>query len=144
MATVTRRSEATWEGSVARGSGRMSGASGAFDEPFDLGSREGDTGRTNPEELLGSALAGCFAMSLANLLTKEGHPPERLSTTALVHLVESDGGFSIPRIELEATGSAPGVEADRFSELAREAAGCPVARLYAGAEITVQASMAAA
>ncbi|MQA75417.1 MAG: OsmC family peroxiredoxin [Solirubrobacterales bacterium] len=141
--SITRRSEATWEGSVAKGGGRLSGGSGAFDEPFSLASREGDTGATNPEEMIGAALAGCFTMSLANLLTKEGHPPELLRTAAAVHLEEEGGRFSIPRIELDCAGDVQGVDASRFDELSREAADCPVSRLCSGAEITVTASLGA-
>jgi lipoyl-dependent peroxiredoxin len=38
--------------------------SGAFDGQYDSRSRMGDGKRTNPEELLGAAHAGCFSMAL--------------------------------------------------------------------------------
>jgi lipoyl-dependent peroxiredoxin len=139
--SITRKSQATWKGSVARGEGRLSGGSGAFDEAFSVASREGDTGATNPEEMVGAALAGCFTMSLANLLTKEGHPPELLRTAAAVHLEQEGGRFSIPRIELECVGDVDGVDPARFEELVQEASDCTVSRLCAAAEIRVAGSL---
>ena len=45
--------------------------SGAYEGPFTLRARVEDVERsTNPEELIGAAHAGCFTMSLANLLTR--------------------------------------------------------------------------
>ena len=41
---------------------------------------------TNPEELISAAEAGCFTMSLANMLSEAGHPPGDLRTTAHVRL----------------------------------------------------------
>ena len=53
--------------------------SGAYEGPFTLRARVEDVERsTNPEELIGAAHAGCFTMSLANLLSESGHPPADL------------------------------------------------------------------
>ena len=143
---VTRRSQATWKGTVPEGGGRLSLGSGAYEGPFSLKARVEDVEQaTNPEELIAAAEAGCFTMSLANLLSEAGHPPEELSTTAGVRLEQQDGRFSITRIELRTAGTVPGVSEDRFAELAREAKEtCPVSRVLSGAEITLEATLASA
>ena len=53
-------------------------------------------------------------MSLADLLSTEGHPPKDLATTALVHLEQTDGGWAITRIELDTVGLVEGVDAATF------------------------------
>jgi osmotically inducible protein OsmC len=53
-----RRAETTWTGTLKEGSGDMKVASGAFDVPFSWATRFGDETGTNPEELIGAALAG--------------------------------------------------------------------------------------
>jgi osmotically inducible protein OsmC len=83
-------------------------------------------------------------MSLADLLSTEGHPPQQLATTARVHLEQTDAGFSITRIELHTTGEVEGVDAATFERLAQQAkATCPVSRALAGTEITLVAELAA-
>jgi lipoyl-dependent peroxiredoxin len=141
---VTRRSQATWKGTVAEGGGRLALGSGAYEGPFSLKARVEDVERaTNPEELIAAAEAGCFTMSLANLLSEAGHPPEELTTTAAVRLEQLEGGFAITKIELRTSGRLAGVSAERFEELAREAKEtCPVSRVLAGAEITLEARLA--
>jgi lipoyl-dependent peroxiredoxin len=128
---------------VAEGGGRLSLGSGAYEGPFSLKARTEDVERaTNPEELIAAAEAGCFTMSLANLLSEAGHPPEELTTTADVRLEQRDGRFSITTIELRTSGQVSGVSPEQFEELAREAKQtCPVSRVLAGAEITLQATL---
>ena len=98
---------------------------------------------TNPEELIGAAHAGCFTMSLANLLTESGHPPADLQTTAKVRLEQLDTGFAITGIALRTVGDVPGVDDDAFAALAQQAKDtCPVSRALAGTEITLEAKLA--
>lgn len=126
------------------GGGRIGLGSGAFEGPYTLKSRVEEGQRTtNPEELIGAAHAGCFTMSLANLLSEAGHPPSDLRTTARVNLEQLEAGFRITRIELKTTGSAPGVDGDAFARLAQQAKDtCPVSLALAGTEITVEAGLA--
>src|SRR6516162_8473869 len=78
---VTRGAQASWQGTVADGGGRIGLGSGAYEGPFSLRARVEDVERaTNPEELIAAAEAGCFTMSLANLLSEAGHPPAALET----------------------------------------------------------------
>jgi len=141
---VTRRSHASWQGTVAEGGGRLELGSGAFEGPFTLRARVEEVERaTNPEELIAAAEAGCFTMSLANLLSEAGHPPQELRTTAAVRLEQRDGRFTISQIDLETVGEVEGVSPERFAELAAEAERtCPVSRALAGPEITLDAQLA--
>lgn len=141
---ITRRSKASWQGTVSSGGGRLALGSGAFEGSFSLKARTEDVERaTNPEELIAAAEAGCFTMSLANLLEEAGHPPEDLQTTAAARLEEQDGRFSLTLIALSTIGRVSGIDATRFEELAQEAkATCPVSRALSGTEITLKATLA--
>src|SRR4029078_1336704 len=80
MPRVQREANVTWEGNVARGSGAISAATGAFDSlPYSLASRvEKPDGKTSPEELLAAAHAACYAMSLAGELAAKGSAPDHV------------------------------------------------------------------
>jgi osmotically inducible protein OsmC len=141
---VVRTAQASWSGTVPEGGGRIALGSGAFEGPFTLKARVGE-GRqlgANPEELIGAGNAACFTMSLANLLSEEGHPPEDLQTTARVHLEQLESGFAITRIELSTVGRVDGIDEEEFARLAEQAkATCPVSRALAATEITVTAEL---
>jgi lipoyl-dependent peroxiredoxin len=140
---VTRTAQASWQGDLSEGGGRIGVGSGAYEGPFTLRGRVEDVERsTNPEELIGAADVGCFTMSLANLLTEAGHPPADLRTTARVRLEQLETGFSITSIALETEGEVPGVDADTFARLAQQAKDtCPVSRALAGTDITLEARL---
>ena len=140
---LTRTADASWSGTVPDGGGHIALGSGAFEGRFTLKARveEGQPG-TNPEELVGAGHAGCFTMSLANLLSEEGHPPDDLQTTAHVVLEQLDVGFRITRIELTTEGRVSGVDEARFQELAEQAKStCPVSLALAGTEISLDARL---
>jgi len=140
---VIRSASASWSGTVPAGGGRLALGSGAFEGPFTLRARveEGQPG-ANPEELIGAGHAGCFTMSLASLLSDEGHPPDDLRTTARVVLEQTETGFTITRIDLETVGSVAGVDEATFVRLAEQAkATCPVSRALAGTEIALTARL---
>ena len=141
---VTRTAQASWQGDVAQGGGRIGVGSGAYEGPFTLKARVEEVERsTNPEELIGAAHAGCFTMSLANLLSGAGHPPADLRTTAQVRLEQLQNGFSITRVELQTVGEVPGIDAHEFATLAQQAKDtCPVSRALAGTEISLEARLA--
>jgi lipoyl-dependent peroxiredoxin len=141
---VVRVAEASWQGSAPEGGGRLELGSGAFEGPYSLRARVEDVERaTNPEELIAAAEAGCFTMSLANLLGEAGHPARDLRTTARVRLEQVETGFDITLIELRAVGDVPGVDAATFERIAKEAKNCTVSRALAGTEITLEATLAA-
>ncbi len=128
------------------GGGRIGVGSGAFEGPFTLKARTEDVERsTNPEELIAAAEAGCYTMSLANLLGEAGHPPTELRTTARVVLEQQEAGFRITRIDLSTTGEVPGIDDATFAQTARRAKEtCPVSLALAGVEINLEATLAGA
>jgi osmotically inducible protein OsmC len=140
---IVRSAQASWSGTVPDGGGRLALGSGAFEGPFTLRARvEDGQSAANPEELIGLGHAGCFTMSLADLLATEGHPPQDLETKAQVHLEQTDTGWAITLIELHTSGQVDGVDAATFERLAEQAkATCPVSRALAGTEITLVAEL---
>jgi osmotically inducible protein OsmC len=136
-----RTASATWNGGLTDGDGRMS--YGTFEGNYSFASRFEDGEGTNPEELIGAALSGCFSMQLAADLGRAGHNPERVTTDAGVHLTKADSGFEISRIELDVAARVPGIGADEFSQVVDTAkANCLVSKALAGVgEITVDASL---
>ena len=60
-----RKAHARWEGSLKEGRGQVDVGSGAFKGAYSFASRFEEGPGTNPEELLGAAHAGCFAMALS-------------------------------------------------------------------------------
>jgi len=140
---VTRTAKASWQGDLADGGGRIGVGSGAYEGPFTLRARVEDVERsTNPEELIGAAHAGCFTMSLANLLSESGHPPADLRTSARVRLEQLEAGFAITNIALQTVGEVPGADAETFARLAKQAKDtCPVSKALAGTEITLEARL---
>jgi osmotically inducible protein OsmC len=133
-----RTSEAVWEGNLQQGKGSVKLGSGAFEGPYSFTSRfEQGTG-TNPEELIAAAHAGCFSMAFANGLSKAGHTPRRIHTTAKVHLEKTAEGFSIPRIELSTEADVPGIDEKDLRQQAEQAKqNCPVSKVLAGAQISL-------
>jgi lipoyl-dependent peroxiredoxin len=134
MAAVQRTAEVDWTGSIARGAGRASGASGALGElPITAASRFGEPeGHTSPEELIAAAHAACFAMALGSILAARRTPPQHLRVTATVTLGTS-GTPTIAASQLEAHGVVPGADAAGFEQAAQEAErGCPVSRALQG------------
>src|SRR4051812_31291686 len=138
----TRNAEAVWEGDLKGGKGTMTMGSGAYEGAYSFQSRFESGAGTNPEELIAAAHAGCFSMALSHALAQGGHPPKRVHTTAKVHLQQSAGGFSIPRIDLVTEAEVPGLDAAKFKAQAEEAKkNCPVSKLLAAAEITLDARL---
>ena len=83
-------------------------------------------------------------MAFSKALSDAGHPPTAVETTASVRLEKTDAGFSVTRIDLDTTGTVPGVDEAEFQKLAEGAKdNCPISRLLApGAEITLKATLA--
>ncbi|MBS1704479.1 MAG: OsmC family protein [Armatimonadetes bacterium] len=139
-----RKSKAVWNGSLTEGKGQIDLASGAYSGPYDWRSRAEDGTSTNPEELIAAAHAGCFNMALSAMLGKEGHTPNRLSTTATVHFEKQDAGFAITKIDLETEGDVPGLDEAGFTKFAEMAkTGCPVSKALASVPITLTTKFAA-
>ncbi|HEY8584534.1 MAG TPA: OsmC family peroxiredoxin [Capillimicrobium sp.] len=142
---LKRFARARWQGDVEHGDGMMGLGRDGQELSFSLASRVEEHRGTNPEELLGAAHAGCFSMSLSNLIAERGLTPGHVETTATVILEQQSGGFAIPRIDLHVRGTAEGLDAETFAELAEEAKRtCPLSKVLAAAEITLTAELIAA
>ena len=137
-----RKAEAEWNGKVLDGNGHMKFGSGAFDGPYSFQSRMQDGAGTNPEELLAAAHAGCFSMALSAQLTQAGLTPTRIHTSAGVHLDKVGDGWAIGKVDLATEGEVPDIDQQTFQQHAETAKkNCPVSKLFAGAEITLIATL---
>lgn len=135
-----RTSSAEWNGTLKKGSGTMSLASGAYEGPYTFASRFENGPGTNPEELIGAAIAGCYSMFLAALLSNDGFEPTRITTSAAVVLGD---GPAITSITLETEGVVPNLTEQVFLEKAEEAKkNCPVSKALAGTEVRLVAKFA--
>ena len=141
MAAVSR-ADAVWEGDLTGGKGRVKVASGTFNEfPVTWAERaDRNHGGTSPEELIAAAHAACYSMAFSNGLSKAGHKPERLNTTAEVEFVPGQG---IKTITLTVKGHIHGIAEADFQKLAEEAKnGCPVSQAVKGnVELKLQAEL---
>jgi osmotically inducible protein OsmC len=141
---MDRHATAVWKGNLKEGNGTLDVQSGAFSsQPYSFKSRfEDESGKagTNPEELLGAAHAGCFAMQLSHFLAENGTPADRLEAKAVVTLVPGKG---ITGSALTLTGSVPGIDEAKFQELANKAKeGCPVSQALGAINVTLDAKLA--
>ena len=136
----TRNASATWEGGLQGGKGSFRGESGAIEGSYSFGSRFGDSGGTNPEELLAAAEASCFSMALALGLEKNGTPATRVSTDAACTIDKVGEGFKITTMRLRVRAQVPGVDDATFQSIAQGTkTGCPVSQALAGVDIQMEA-----
>jgi lipoyl-dependent peroxiredoxin len=137
-----RKASASWNGGLMDGQGRMALGSGAFEGAFSFNTRMGDAPGTNPEELIGAALAGCYTMALNATLEKQGHKPSGINTTAAVHFGKGDKGFAITRIDLATEANVAGIDDAEFQQVAAQVKNeCPVSKALAGTDIQLTARL---
>ena len=143
MPRIERSATVIWDGNVARGSGNLSGDTGAFtDLPFTLASRIGNPeGKTSPEELLAAAHAGCFTMSLGSELARDSTPAGHLEVHCTIVMDEVPGeGHQIVGSNVTVLAQVEGASDEALAEAVRRAdEGCPFSTLLkkAGAEVRV-------
>ena len=137
---MKRKATAVWKGSIKEGAGVLTTDSKTLDNtPYSFKSRfESGTG-TNPEELIGAAHAGCFAMALSLQLGQAGFTPESLEATATVTM-DTDK-LEITHSDIVLKARIPAISDAQFQELAAGAkAGCPISKLLK-ATISLQATL---
>lgn len=140
----TRKAHARWEGSLKEGKGQVDFGNGLFKGAYSFASRFEDGKGTNPEELLGAAHAGCFAMALSLILGKAGFTPDYVDATAHVTVSPQNEGFKITKSHLVCEARVPNIDQLAFMQHANAAkAGCPVSQALSGTEITLDAKLAA-
>ena len=138
---MKRKVTAIWNGDGANGSGVLSSQSGAFNKmPYSFKTRfENDNGKlgTNPEELIAAALAGCFNMKLSFVLNESNYVPDELNTDAILTFVDG----KIISIDLDLKAKVPGLDKEKFDELAEDAKeNCPISGAL-NCEINVTGSL---
>jgi osmotically inducible protein OsmC len=140
---MNRSASAVWHGGLKDGKGTISTQSGTLhDTQYSFSTRFENGVGTNPEELIAAAHAGCFSMALSGQLTGAELPPTSIETTAVVTLEKTDAGFTVTKIHLTTKATVPGIDEAKFHELATKAKeGCPISRLLAAAEITLDATL---
>ena len=134
---MSSKASAEWNGTLKAGKGVMKPAHGN-DVPFSLATRfEGQPG-SNPEEMIGAALAGCFSMALSVGLESNGVTPVSTKTTADTYLAKDGEGFKIAKIDLVTTINATGADAAKIKAIAEETKKqCPVSKALAGTTINL-------
>jgi lipoyl-dependent peroxiredoxin len=138
---MKRNASAHWTGSGKEGKGQLTTQSGVLNKTqYSFGSRFEEGIGTNPEELIAAAHSGCFTMKLSFNIGGAGFTPDSIDTKATVTLDPAAG--EITEILLETTAVVPGLSAEKFDELAKDAeANCPVSKLLK-ARITLNARLA--
>jgi osmotically inducible protein OsmC len=137
-----RTSEATWDGTLNDGKGRFWTESGEVSGVFSFQTRFEDQDGTNPEELIGAALASCFSMALAGDLERAGHVSDVVRTVATVNLDKDDRGFTITGVDLDAEAVVPEIDPGEFDSIAQATKdNCPVGRALAAVPITLRSRL---
>jgi osmotically inducible protein OsmC len=137
-----RKARAEWNGNLTDGAGKIALGSGLFEGAFSFATRMGDEPGTNPEELLGAALAGCYAMALNATLEKGGTPARSVHTQANVFFGKEESGFAISRIDLTADAEVDGIEDSDFQSIAENVKKtCPISKALAAVPINLTATL---
>jgi lipoyl-dependent peroxiredoxin len=140
-----KTARATWEGSLAEGSGQVSFGSGAVSDLAVSWKDRAEGGEgTSPEELIAGAHASCVLMALAAGLARAGTPPTRLESEARTTFDKVGEGFAMTKMELQIRGQVDGLDEDAFRQAAEGAKeNCPVSQALSGnVEITLDAALA--
>jgi len=139
----TRTARTTWTGGLEDGGGTVrlvSSGAGSYEVSFPRRTAEDAGGVTSPEELIAAAHSACFAMQFSAMLGAAGGSGQSLDVGADVTLgPDPAGGLRITGIKLTVSGSAQGLSAEQFAQVAEEAkASCPVSKALAATSITLE------
>ena len=144
--SAKRTATAVWNHDLLKGNGTVSGGTGAFPSlPVTWVARtEQPGGKTSPEELLAAAHASCFAMAFSATLGRNQHPPELLTVRAEATFDKVGEAWKVTTMDLDVVGKVPGIDAAKFSELAKVAEqGCPISSaIRNNVQVRVQARLA--
>jgi lipoyl-dependent peroxiredoxin len=143
MATE-KTATATWEGTLAEGSGTFSLGTGTIrDQGVTWKDRaEGGTG-TSPEELIAAAHASCILMALAGALVRAGAQPKKMESEARSTFDKVGEAFAITKMEISIRAEVEGIDDVGFREAAEGAKeNCPVSQALKGnVEVTLDAQL---
>lgn len=140
---MKRTATALWKGTIKEGAGAITTQTKTLSAtPYSFAARFESGAGTNPEELLGAAHAGCFAMAWAYALSGAGVTPRELQAQAVVSLEQKDGGFAITQIHLVAVGRVAAADAEKTKAAAMEAKkNCPLSKALASVNITLDVTI---
>jgi len=139
---IARTAKVHWEGDISRGKGQIDAESGLVSAAYSFNTRFSNEPGTNPEELLAASHAACFTMALTLGLTRGGHPPTAVDTTARVHLRRAGEGFDIALIELSTAAAVPGIDDAAFQQIAKGAKeNCPISKALRSVETHLDARL---
>ena len=135
---MKRTANAIWTGSGKDGKGVLSTQSTTLNKAqYSYKSRFEEGVGTNPEELVGAAHAGCFAMKLSFVLQGMGLTPDSLDVQSEITL--DNGAITLAHLTLKA--KIPGITQAQFNEATADAkANCPISKLF-NTTITLDASL---
>ena len=116
---MKRTAKAHWEGTVKEGKGNLTTQSEVLHATnYSFKTRfTGEEKGTNPEEFLAAAHAGCFTMAVSYALSGKGLTATSLDTEAIVSMDNA----GITGIQLSITGIVPGIDADEFEAITKDA-----------------------
>lgn len=136
---MKRSASAHWSGGIKDGQGVISTESGALRSiPYSFNQRFGDERGTNPEELIGAAHSGCFAMALSAELSKKNVKAESIDVRAQVTLEKQGKSWGIPAVHLMVSVTATGADRNMVELAAKSAKqNCPISKLL-NADITME------
>ncbi len=138
----TNNAQAQWKGSLKEGSGKMKLGSGSYEGEYSFATRFENKGGTNPDELVGAALAGCYSMAMSLGLEGEGFTPNSIDTKAEVDFGLVDGHPKISQIRLNTKADIPGINNEQFQQIAEATKkGCPVSQALSGVDIQLEAEL---
>jgi osmotically inducible protein OsmC len=141
----SRDSTTHWTGGLLDGKGHVtldSSNAGQFDVSWPTRSGNPD-GQTSPEELIAAAHSSCLAMNLSGVLGRDGITADSIDVSSEVTIDKTEAGFTITGVDVTLRAAVPGIDPDRFAELAKLASQtCPVSKALAGTTITLDAALA--
>lgn len=123
MAVAERKATVILEGDLRLGTGTIQGDSVTHGQlPVSITERLApDSGKMTPEELIASAHAADYALTLASALSAHGNQPDRLDVTAHCEIDRTPDGLAVTRMVLDVKGVVPRFEAAKFVEMAQKA-----------------------
>lgn len=118
-------SKANWEGNFKEGTGYIHSGRGAYHLDYTYKGRVGDAPTTNPEELISSAHAACYAMALKFSLEKSELNVDHIEVVCEIEAQELKVKGSHLTAFIESKNNR-----DKISAIAEEAkSNCPISVL---------------
>ncbi len=137
---IIRNASANWKGTGKEGFGTISTQSTTLNNTqLSFKTRFENGVGTNPEELVGAALAGCITMKMSFVLNEMGFTADNIDTKTDVQLDLSVGKITLITVDITAT--VPNISAEDFAKAALNTKeNCLISQLY-NCEIIVNATL---